>query len=288
MFSKLKALFLKKESSPEILHSIEQYLYEADFGVAMTSKLMEQIQKNHRLAKGESLEDLKKIFIQMMAPQLKKLERAFSFEPNPIVIFLVGPNGAGKTTTLIKIASLGRGQHKRSLLIGADTFRAAAQEQLKMACQKHGFLYFGGSSGQDPSAVIYEGLERAQKEAVDLILVDTAGRLPTTTPLMDELKKMKKVASRVISGAPHERWMVLDAAMGQNAFKQCQQFHEAIELTGILITKLDSGSKVGMVASLGEWLSVPILYLTFGEDLGDIVPYRFETYLNKVLFPAKL
>ena len=189
------------------------------------------------------------------------------------IVGLVGANGAGKTTTIGKLAALLAGQGKRVILAAGDTFRAAAAEQLEVWAKRAGCPVVRGKEGGDPSSVIFDAVKRGVDEGADLVICDTAGRLHTKTDLMDELKKVRRVIDKAMPGAPHETWMVLDATTGQNAITQAKTFKDAMEITGIVITKLDGSAKGGVILGICDELKVPVRYIGVGEKLEDLRPF---------------
>ncbi len=271
------------------LEQLEEILLKSDVGVQTTQALIASL----RGKKAFTLEDVKNAFIELWLPKLSSLERRHpevviphprseSSEGSPFVIMLVGINGSGKTTTLAKLAYQFKNQGRRVLAIAADTFRAAAQEQLSLWVQKIGIDIFQGQTGADPSSVIYDGLQWAKAQKSEIIFIDTAGRLHTKVPLTEEIKKMKRVTQKISSEAPHEIWMVLDAHTGHNALNQCRQFHEALGLTGLIVTKMDSLARGGMLLTLAETFSIPIVYLGTGEKAEDLTPFQAKTFLERL------
>jgi fused signal recognition particle receptor len=183
----------------------------------------------------------------------------------PAVVLVVGVNGSGKTTTIGKLAAMLRNQRKRVLVVAADTFRAAAAEQLEIWAQRAGAEYLRGAEGSDPSAVVFDGMNAAKARNVDVVLVDTAGRLQTKTNLMEELKKMRRVIERETGAPPAETLLVLDGTTGQNALSQAKLFNEATQLTGVIVTKLDSTAKGGVLVAIVDQLNVPVKFVGLGE-----------------------
>jgi len=208
---------------------------------------------------------------------LSELGEARAFEwpsdKNPFVLLLLGVNGSGKTTTAAKLAKMAMGQRRKPLLCGSDTFRAAGSSQLRLWSEKVGCDFVGGEMGADAAGVAYNAVDAAMAKGCDPVIVDSAGRMHTKTPLMDELPKMCRAMGKKLEGAPHEVWMVLDASLGQNAVIQAQQFNQVVPITGIVITKLDGSSKAGFLFSVRSELNVPILFTGLGEGEDDLVPF---------------
>ena len=203
----------------------------------------------------------------------------------PAVVMVVGVNGAGKTTTIGKLANLYRSEGRSVLLCAADTFRAAAIEQLEVWGQRTGTDVIRQQPGSDPSAVLFDALQAARARKVDYVIVDTAGRLQTKANLMLELEKMRRTAARVIPSAPHETLLVLDATTGQNGLEQARKFTESSGVTGIVLTKLDGTAKGGVVVAISRELNLPIRYVGVGEQAGDLLPFNAETFIDS-LFSA--
>ena len=201
----------------------------------------------------------------------------------PTVIFMVGINGSGKTTTTAKLAKLLESQGKSVLLVAADTFRAAAQQQLSILADKIGCPIVQGGGGQDPSSVIFDGIQSGIAKGVDVILVDTAGRLHTKSDLMQELAKMARVAKKQIEDAPHHTLLIADATIGQNAIDQAQIFSEHVPLTGLVITKLDGTAKGGVCISIKEKVNCPICYIGTGEGMDDLEPFDEKNFVKALL-----
>jgi len=200
----------------------------------------------------------------------------------PRVIFIVGVNGAGKTTSIGKLANRLRKDGLQVMLCAADTFRAAAVEQLEIWAQRNGVEVIKQKSGADPAAVVYDAVAAAKARATDAVIVDTAGRLHTKSNLMAELEKMKRTAAKVIPGAPHDVLLVLDATTGQNGLAQAREFTSAVGVTGIILTKLDGTAKGGIVVAISRELNLPIRFVGTGEQINDLVPFDSETYVNSL------
>ena len=275
---RLNALFGgEKLVDDALLGQLEELLFSADIGVATASHLLEVARDG--LAR-KSLSDPEKIKGAMRA----EIERMVSVAAppraeagpggGPTVWMVVGVNGVGKTTTIGKLAAQLTGEGKKVLLGAGDTFRAAAAEQLEIWGGRAGAQVVKGSEGSDPGSVAFEAVKRARELGVDLVLTDTAGRLHTKAPLMEELKKMKRVLEKAQPGAPHEVLLVLDATNGQNAIAQARQFHEALGVTGIALTKLDGTAKGGVVIGICAELGIPIRYVGVGEAVGDLKSFE--------------
>jgi fused signal recognition particle receptor len=256
-----------------LYEELEGQLLEADVGVAATQYLIDALrkaQRDKRLEDGEALAaELKAALIALLAP----LERPFPpLEPRPFVILLAGVNGAGKTTTIAKLTRLFQSQDRSVLLAAGDTFRAAAREQLAEWGRRHDVTVISQEKG-DSAAVIFDAMQSARARGIDVVLADTAGRLPTQLHLMDEIRKVKRVMAKADPAAPHETLLVLDANTGQNAVRQVKAFDEALGLTGLVVTKLDGTAKGGAVAAIAREHPVPIRFIGIGEKAGDLRPF---------------
>jgi fused signal recognition particle receptor len=205
------------------------------------------------------------------------------FSSKPAVILLVGVNGSGKTTTIAKLGKRFTENGKRVLLVAADTFRAAAVDQLQVWAQRLELPIMAGQMSSDPGAVVYDGIQSAVSKGFDLVLVDTAGRLHTRYNLMEELKKVNRVAAKALAGAPHAVWLVLDATTGQNALVQARAFKEAVNVTGIILAKLDSSARGGMVFAIQRELGIPIIFAGLGEKAEDLTPFDPDAFIKGIL-----
>ncbi|MGQ9509129.1 MAG: signal recognition particle-docking protein FtsY [Thermodesulfobacteriota bacterium] len=280
---KIDQLLGKKTIDQGILEELEAILYEADLGVKTTTQLIEGVQRG--LNRGELKEPYRvKDFIkQEILNILKSGEKTLTIDfsqTKPFVFLVVGVNGVGKTTTIGKIAHVYSSQGKKVLIGAADTFRAAAVEQLEIWANRVGADFIRQSAGSDPSAVAFDAIHAAKAREVDLVFIDTAGRLHTKVNLMEELKKIKRIISRECPGAPHEILLVLDATTGQNAISQAKLFHEAIGVTGIALTKLDGTAKGGIIIGITEEMKLPIRYIGIGEGLDDLKEFSATEFVQ--------
>jgi fused signal recognition particle receptor len=269
----LDVLRARPRIDESVYEALEGALLAADVGVAATQSLIERLrkaQRDKRLEDAGDLEaELKTALIELLAP----LEKALAEKPpKPFVILLAGVNGAGKTTTIAKLTHLFQSQGKSVLLAAGDTFRAAAVEQLMEWGRRHKVTVVAQDKG-DSAAVIFDAIQSARAKNIDIVLADTAGRLPTQLHLMDEIRKVKRVMAKAEAAAPHETWLVLDANTGQNAVRQVKAFDEALGLTGLVMTKLDGTAKGGAVAAIAREHPVPIRYIGIGEKAPDLRPF---------------
>ena len=265
----------RKEINAEVLEELEYALITADIGSKTTAEILERIRE--RVARhlvGDAAE-LKGLIRQYLLEVLEATERPLPqvAEP-PAVIMVVGVNGAGKTTSIGKLTRRLQSEGRSVLLCGADTFRAAAIEQLEVWAQRTGVDLIRQQPGSDPSAVMFDALQAGKARKIDYVIVDTAGRLHTKENLMAELQKMRRTAARVIPGAPHEVLLVIEATTGQNGLEQARKFTESSEVTGIILTKLDGTAKGGVVVAISRELGLPIRYVGVGEQLDDLLPFE--------------
>lgn len=270
----------------EDLEQIERVLIEADFGVPTTLELTEELERLVRDGKIKTDADLRDRLVTRLAAILGSpgdpgaIVRA---DPGPTVVLVMGVNGVGKTTTVAKLARRLEREGRTVLLAGADTYRAGAIAQLEVWAERLGIGCVSGAPGGDPAAVVYDATEAAVARGADTILVDTAGRLHTQEGLMEELRKVARVAARRVEGAPHEALLVLDGTVGQNAIQQGRLFAQAVLPTGIIVTKLDGSARGGAVAALRRELGLPIRFLGTGESLDDLQPFDARRFAESLL-----
>lgn len=280
---KLSALIQGREWDEQALEAMEESLIAADVGVKPAEKLMEILRRQSPSGTQEMSKDmasrLQTAMVEMLqAPTLTA--RPTPFSTRPWVVLFLGVNGVGKTTTIGKLAAQYQAAGKKVLVVAADTFRAAAIEQLEAWADRVGVDVVKHRSGADPSAVVYDGMQAAKKRGIDGVLIDTAGRLHTKTHLIEEIKKVRRVISREVAGAPHETLLVLDATTGQNGLQQARVFKEATDINGIVLTKLDGTAKGGVIVSIQEELGVPVKYIGVGEDVEDLQPFDATRFIG--------
>jgi fused signal recognition particle receptor len=271
-----------KEIDDELLEELETQLLVADVGVEATGTIIKDLtQRVARKQLGDAdalIGALKEDMQALLAPVSEPL--TITDDHKPFVILMVGINGVGKTTTIGKIARLLQDGGQSVMLAAGDTFRAAAVEQLQVWGERNNIPVIAQQTGADAASVIYDALAAAKARKVDILIADTAGRLHTQSNLMEELKKIKRVLQKIDPDAPHEAMLVIDAGTGQNALNQAQQFHEAIGLTGITLTKLDGTAKGGMLFALAEQVKIPIRFIGVGEAIEDLRPFDAEEFVE--------
>ncbi len=271
----------------QVLDELETRLIAADVGIETTQKILDSLRA--RVARKELgdldalLSALRGALLEIVQPVAQPL--VIDAAQRPFVVLVVGVNGSGKTTTIGKLARLCRDADRKVVLAAGDTFRAAAIEQLQVWGERNDVPVIAQAAGADPAAVAFDALQSAKARGADVLIADTAGRLHTQSNLMEELKKVKRVLGRVEPTAPHEVLLVLDAGQGQNALAQAQQFHQAVGVTGIVLTKLDGTAKGGIVFAIADRLGLPIRYIGVGESAEDFAVFDAEQFVDAVLQP---
>lgn len=280
MMKKIESVVSKGGLDTEVIEGIEEALITTDIGIETTLAIIEEIKKD---LKGKSLcnrEDITNVIKRLIFEELKGCERPLEVNTSPFTVMVVGINGVGKTTTIGKLARYYREEGKSVLFAAADTFRAAATEQLEIWGQRVGVDVIKQEKGTDPGAIAFDAVKAATTRNVDLLFVDTAGRLHTKTNLMEELKKVKRVMGKGLEGAPHEVLLVLDATTGQNAITQTRKFHEALGLTGIALAKLDGTAKGGIIVAIAREFKIPIRYIGIGEGLDNLKVFNAKDFVD--------
>ncbi len=270
---KLEGIFETRRWDEEALADMEEILISADLGVKAAQRLIDALRRQspQGVTEDPSLRLQQEIISMLSGPPRSSAPPPLS--EGPWVIVFLGVNGVGKTTTIGKVAARYREAGKKVLLVAADTFRAAAVEQLEVWGRRVGSEVVKHQPGADPSAVVFDGIHAARRRRADIVLIDTAGRLHTKSHLVEELKKMRRVIAREQIGAPHETLLVLDATTGQNAFQQARVFKESLDITGIVLTKLDGTAKGGVIVGIQEELGIPVRYIGVGEEVDDLQPF---------------
>jgi fused signal recognition particle receptor len=280
---KIGSIFQNREWDEQSLEEMEESLLTADVGVKATQKLMDMLRGLSPSGSEDLTQDMSSQLQQAMVKLLQDSAAAPKLEAlslRPWVVLFLGVNGVGKTTTIGKLAAQYKTSGKKVLLVAGDTFRAAAVEQLEAWGRLAGVELIKHRAGSDPSAVVYDGIQAAKSRGIDVLLIDTAGRLHTKVHLVEELKKIRRVISREQPGAPHETLLVLDATTGQNGLQQAKVFKEATDIDGIVLTKLDGTAKGGVIISIQEELGVPVRYIGVGEDIEDLQPFEAKRFVE--------
>jgi len=271
-----------------VLDELEMRLIGADVGVETTERILKGLRKKVARSELADLEALLGALRTELIDILKPVQQPLHIDATkqPFVILVIGVNGAGKTTTIGKLARRMLDEQRKVVLAAGDTFRAAAVEQLQVWGERNGVPVIAQAAGADPAAVVFDAYQSAQARGAQVMIADTAGRLHTQTNLMDELKKVKRVLARNDASAPHELLLVLDGSQGQNALQQAKLFHQAVGVTGVVITKLDGTAKGGIVFSLADQLKLPIRFIGIGEGVEDFDVFNAENYVDALLKPS--
>jgi fused signal recognition particle receptor len=276
----VQALFGQGNFDEVFLKQLSDLLISADTGIKTTEIIIDRLR---RAMQQLPQADLVQAKVALEAILLDLLQTAQPAEAVPKVLVMVGVNGSGKTTFVAKYAALAKAQNKRVMVVAGDTFRAAATQQLAHWAEQIGVTVFVGQENQDPAAVIFDACEQFKREAYDYIIIDTAGRLQTKVNLMKELEKIKKIIQRQLGDYPISTWLTLDAMLGQNSLAQAEIFHQATQVNGVVLTKLDGTGKGGLVFAITQKLQLPIVYVTFGEALDDIKLFDAQSYVHDLL-----
>jgi fused signal recognition particle receptor len=284
--AKLGKLFGRKKIDAQTLDELEEALFTADIGPRAADRIFQSVKSGLSKADLESSDkiwsQIRKTSKEILAVDAPPLETA----KRPFVLLILGVNGVGKTTTIGKLADRWTREGKKVLLAAGDTFRAAATEQLEEWSKRANVPIVKGKAGGDPSSVIFDAIKRGVDEQLDVVICDTAGRLHSNAGLMDELKKVRRVCDKAMPGAPHEVWMVLDATTGQNAISQAKTFKADMEISGIVLTKLDGSAKGGVILGICDELKVPVRYVGVGEKIGDLRPFDPVAFVDALYADA--
>jgi fused signal recognition particle receptor len=272
-----------RKITPELCEELEAALLAADVGAASASVLMDAVRDLVRQTGEADASSVRAVLKKVMAERLRAGARAGTVTAAPHVILLVGVNGVGKTTTAGKLAGQYSRAGKRVMLVAGDTFRAAAGEQLEVWGRRVGADVIRHQAGGDPAAVAYDGVVAALARKADVVLVDTAGRLHTKSNLMEELRKVKRTLGKAMPGAPHDVFLILDATVGQNGLAQARQFHDALGVTGVVLTKLDGTAKGGIVLSIAGDLGLPVRHVGVGEGVEDLQAFDADAFIEALL-----
>jgi len=271
------------EIDDDFYEELEEMLIMGDIGVHATENILEELQEEVKNKHIRVPADTKELLIESIKRQMEVGERAYEFENKKSVVLVVGVNGVGKTTTVGKLAGKLKAQNKKVMLCAADTFRAAAAEQLKEWANRAGVEIISGKEGQDPGSVIYDGVNAAKARNIDVLLCDTAGRLNNKKNLMEELRKINNIITREYPDCYRETLVVLDGSTGQNALEQARQFNEVTDLTGIVLTKLDGTAKGGIAVAIQSELGIPVKYIGVGEAIEDLEKFDPDEYVRAII-----
>lgn len=283
-FSRLKSIFSGHSAIDEDFYEeLEETLIMGDMGITATEEVMEELRRQVKERHVKETEDCRELLKESIKEQMQVPEDAYDFENQQSVIMVIGVNGVGKTTSVGKLAAIYKKQGKRVLIAAADTFRAAAGEQLDEWAKRAGVEIISGAQGADPSSVIFDAVSAAKARNVDILLCDTAGRLHNKKNLMEELKKMNRIIDREFPDAHRENLVVLDGTTGQNALVQAREFGETADLTGIILTKMDGTAKGGIAVAIHAELDIPVKYIGVGEKLEDLRKFDVQEYVDGLL-----
>ena len=279
--NKLMSILSRGELDDEFFDELEEILILSDLGTSCSVEIVGQLRERARKTKLRTQEEVKQALREIMCEILEKNEvPEISY---PLVYMVVGVNGVGKTTTIGKLANYFKSQGKSVLLVAGDTFRAAASDQLTAWANRNNVKIIKNNEGADPASVVYDGISSAKAKNVDVVIIDTAGRLHNKTNLMEELKKVSKVVRTQWSECCYQNLLVLDATTGQNALSQVKYFDEAVDIDGLVLTKLDGTAKGGIVLSIAQDYSVPVVYVGTGEKLDDLEPFNAEEFVEAII-----
>ena len=281
-FGQIATILGTTEITAETWDDLEALLIQADLGIETTASILESLK---RLARTEGLIRAQELYSALKQELRSRLitPPSLVFESKPTILLIVGVNGSGKTTTIAKLASRFVGDGKTVLLGAADTFRAAAVDQLQVWGDRLKVDVIAGAPESDPGAVAFNAVQAGVARSVDIVMIDTAGRLHTRFNLMEELKKVNRVIGKAMVGAPHDVWLVLDATTGQNALQQARSFKEAVNVTGVILSKLDSSARGGMAFAIQRELGLPILFAGLGEKPEDLTPFNPDAFVDGIL-----
>ncbi|MBM3181260.1 MAG: signal recognition particle-docking protein FtsY [Chloroflexi bacterium] len=281
-FGQMASILGASEINNETWDALEALLVQADLGIDTATSILDSLK---RFTRTEGLIRASELFSALKRELRSRLETPpeLKFESKPVIILVVGVNGSGKTTTIAKLASRFHREGKKILLGAADTFRAAAMDQLQVWGDRLKVEVIVGAAESDPGAVAYNAVQAGVARGADIVMIDTAGRLHTRFNLMEELKKVNRVVGKALEGAPHEVWLVLDATTGQNALQQARVFKDTVNVTGVILSKLDSSARGGMAFAIQRELGLPILFAGLGENTEDLMPFDPDAFVDGIL-----
>ena len=281
-FGQMASILGASEINNETWDALEALLVQADLGIDTTTSILDSLK---RFTRTEGLIRASELFSALKRELRSRLETPpeLKFESKPVIILVVGVNGSGKTTTIAKLASRFHREGKKILLGAADTFSAAAMDQLQVWGDRLKVEVIVGAAESDPGAVAYNAVQAGVARGADIVMIDTAGRLHTRFNLMEELKKVNRVVGKALEGAPHEVWLVLDATTGQNALQQARVFKDTVNVTGVILSKLDSSARGGMAFAIQRELGLPVLFAGLGENAEDLMPFDPDAFVDGIL-----
>jgi fused signal recognition particle receptor len=286
--NKLRMLFGRKIDE-QLLEDIEEILFEADLGSSSIKEIMQSVKKHLKEQPDASLETLLKVLEESLFSEISGLSHSWVFSDHkPTVIVVIGANGSGKTTSIAKLAHAFASSGKSVLLAAADTFRAAALEQLDVWAQRLNINVVKGNYNADPASVAYDAIAASIARSNDILLIDTAGRLENRQNLLRELEKIQRSCQKALPGSPHEVLLVIDATIGQNGIEQARAFHQAMGITGLILTKLDGSAKGGIVIAIQKQLGIPVKFIGIGESLDSLIPFEPKAFVHSLLFDDEL
>lgn len=280
--SKLKSVFTASEIDDDFYDDLEEVLITSDIGVKTTEEILDEMKDEIKSRHLKKTDECKQLLVDLSKEKMAVCEADYEFEKGPSIILMVGVNGVGKTTSAGKLAYKYKKEGKKVILVAADTFRAAAVEQLSEWADRAGVDLIKGNDGQDPASVVFDAVTAAKARKSDILIVDTAGRLHNKKNLMEELKKIRRIVEREFPDAKQEVLLVLDATTGQNAISQAREFMDATSLTGIVLTKLDGSAKGGIAIAIHSEFGVPVKYVGLGEQIDNIKHFDAGEYINSV------
>ena len=283
-----RAVVGKSRVDDDTLDAIEEALVESDMGVDTTLKIIDNLEERVSKDKYMSQDELVSLLRDEISKLVDEPEQLFDFEKKPYVILVVGVNGVGKTTTIGKMAAYFKAQGKKVIVGAADTFRAAAVDQLTIWAERAGVDIVKQSMGSDPASVAFDTVKAAVSRGADVVIVDTAGRLHNRVDLMNELTKIRNVMRKVIPDAPHDVMLILDASTGQNAFQQAKEFSRATDISSLVLTKLDGTAKGGVVVGVSDQFHIPVKFIGVGEGIGDLKVFDKNEFVEKLFSPDDL
>ena len=278
----LASIFTASEIDEDFYDELEEFLIGADVGAVITDEILDELRDKVKENHLKSRSECRDLLIDSIRTRMECGENAYDFENRTSVVFVIGVNGVGKTTTIGKLSSQLSNMGRKVLVAGADTFRAAAEDQLKIWAERSGVQIVSGKDGQDPASVVFDACSAARARGTDVLIIDTAGRLHNKKNLMDELSKMNRVIDKEFEAAHRENLLVLDATTGQNALNQAKEFNEAAPLSGIILTKMDGTAKGGIAIAIQAQMGIPVKYIGVGEKIEDLQKFNATDYVNAI------